>query len=76
LGHIKSSHWLHGISIPKVGCHLFGLRECCSPSKREWGIYLFIHIHTMLECIVVLCFWNTPSPSKYLIDLVASHHGC
>jgi hypothetical protein len=23
---------------------------------RHWGIYLFIHIHTMLECIVVLCF--------------------
>jgi hypothetical protein len=45
------------------------------PKGGGVSIYSFT-IHTMLECIVVLCFWNIPSPSKYLIDLVASHHGC
>ncbi len=54
LGHIKSSHWLRGISIPKIGCHLFGLQRMLLPFKKESGVS--IYSLTFTQCLnVLLC---------------------
>ncbi len=44
---------------------------------KESGVSIYSLTFTQCLNVLLYCgFWNIPSPSKCLIDLVASHHGC